>query len=70
MLSNQLESFKAYYNAGFRQSENVIKCFAKSNKDRDIKIGKALTFINSLGLMLKIEKSQSDNSFFVKPLFN
>ena len=70
MLNNQLESFKAYYNAGFRQSENMIKCFAKNNKDREIKIGRALTCISSLSLLLKIEKSETDHSFIVKPLFN
>lgn len=69
-ISQQIERFKQYYSAGYSQADNVIRCFAKSEKDRKIKIAKAMTYITSLGLSLKIERSISDSSFIVKPLFN
>lgn len=70
MATNHLEAFKNYYNGGFKQSGESIKCLAKNEKDRNIKISKALTYIHSLGLLLKIEKSMTDSSFIVKALFN
>lgn len=64
-----MESFKQYYKTGYSQKENAIKCFAKNAKDRKAKISKALTYIHSLGLLLKVETCDQDSSFLVKPLF-
>lgn len=69
-MKKQLDTFKNYYSSGFRQSGDAVKCLARNEKDRNVKIGKALMYIHSLGLMLKVEKSETDYSFMVKPLTN
>ena len=69
-ILEQLERFKQYYKAGYSQKDAAIKCFAKNEKDRKAKISKALTYIHSLGLLLKVEASDQDTSFLVKPLFH